>query len=628
MKEDIPMRMRNNKKMIVSFLKKWNTAYRDGTPIVTDSSYDFWIKHLKKIDPNHSWLHTIEPEKFKGWKVNHGNNIMLSTEKAYDIESLRNWINRIKKASIRINIDFREVGIRITPKLDGLAAKDLKNILSTRGNGRIGTDISHVFSRGVVAKGGRNLGVGEIVISKSYFDLKLSQEHDHPRSVVVGIIRSEKLKEYAKHILKDGAVHFVPYSTLDAWEGSLNNLIKEFNNKLLVIKNNIKNKTDYAIDGFVIEATDEKLKEEMSHTDTHHRWQIALKEKGDTTQVVVKNIAWQVGRTGKITPVINIDPVFLSGANISKITAHNAGIVKTKNIGEGATIIITRAGEVIPDFVNLITVGKDADIPKNCPSCSKKLTWKNDFLYCNSILCNSREKVGLQYFFKKLEIDGFGEKTIDRLYDQGAKTLERILNMKEQDFLEFGFSNGISYNLTKAITIRTQKKIEDWYFLAALGIEALGESSSKKLLAKMTIKELLNTNIEEILKIKGFAEKKSRVIHNGLKTKEPTIKYLEKTFNIIPTRLDSSKKLKNSPMYNKNILFTGAMKTGNRSLMQKQAENAGGNIHKTVTLKTNIVVTGENAGNSKLDRIKLLNKKGAKIKIIREQEWLNIIKNI
>ncbi|MCK5508515.1 MAG: DNA ligase, partial [Desulfobacterales bacterium] len=291
---------------LVKVLKKYNTAYRKGKPLVSDLEYDRLLENLHKLSPSHPFLRSVEPEKFDAKKEVRHPVPMLSTEKTYTKDGLEKFIARVNKAAGETGIT--NILFSATPKLDGLAGRDNGTILATRGNGETGYDISNSFNKGIIPVGGRGLGLGELVIVKSYFKEHLSDEFEHPRNMVVGIISSDSLNEFAKKALQNNMVHFVPYSVLPKWTGSAAELLKNIEK----ITADLTANTDYPIDGMVAEVTNEDVKNHMGATAHHYRWQIAIKTKGETAITTVKGIKWQVGRTGNITPVLEIRPVYLS----------------------------------------------------------------------------------------------------------------------------------------------------------------------------------------------------------------------------------------------------------------------------------------------------------------------------
>ncbi|MCD6534557.1 MAG: DNA ligase, partial [Deltaproteobacteria bacterium] len=355
--------------LLVDRLQKYNRAYRQGKPLISDTEYDNLVEELRVLAPKHPFLHQVEPEKFPGRREIRHPQAMLSTEKAYTKEALARFIERAEKSAAENQLPAPN--FRLTPKLDGLAARDDGQIFATRGNGETGYEISSAFAKGVVALAGRGQGLGEIVITNSYFAEYLAAHFEHPRNLVVGIINSDTLNPYAEKALNAGAVQFVPYGQLPRWQGSGEELLTNIDN----LKEELTSQTDYPLDGLVAEVDNLELRKLMGHTDHHYRWQIAIKSKGETAISKVIEITWQVGRTGTITPVLEVEPVNISGATIRRVTAHNAGLVKEQGLGTGALIEIIRSGEVIPKLEKVIKPALQVTLPEQCPSCNSNLSW-------------------------------------------------------------------------------------------------------------------------------------------------------------------------------------------------------------------------------------------------------------
>ena len=198
-------------------LEELNRAYREGHPLADDDTYDRLVEQLRSIDPGHAFLQVVEAERFSGRREIRHPVPMLSTEKAYTAEQLERFIQRVHKEALQVGIQAPL--FKITPKLDGLAGRDDGEVLVSRGNGITGYDITNAFAKGVVPVGGRGMGLGEIVVVKSYFDAELADKFEHPRNMVVGIITADTLNEDAKAAIAEGMVRFVPYTRLPNWTG-------------------------------------------------------------------------------------------------------------------------------------------------------------------------------------------------------------------------------------------------------------------------------------------------------------------------------------------------------------------------------------------------------------------------
>ena len=166
----------------------------------------------------------------------------------------------------------------------------------------------------------------------------------------------------------------------------------------------IEGKCIYPVDGSVIDVMNLELREVLGATNHHNNWQIAKKRKGESATATVKGITWQTGRTGRITPVINIETTNLSGANISNITGHHAGNIKNLNVGIGSVVEFVRSGEVIPKLLGVIETGEDAVIPEECPACLATTGFDNDFLICTGDNCVAQAESRLVHFFKRFKV--------------------------------------------------------------------------------------------------------------------------------------------------------------------------------------------------------------------------------
>ncbi len=601
---------------LVEVLKKHNEAYRSGTPLVSDHEYDDLVEQLRLVAPDHPFLASVEPEVLKGKiEVKHPDP-MLSIEKAYNKEVLERFLTRVKKEADQINA--KEVSFKVTPKLDGLAARDDGKIFATRGNGEVGYEISGVFQKGVIPVGGRGLGIGEIVIVKSYFDEHLSDKFEHPRNMVVGIVSSDTVNDFARKAIQDKAVRFVPYVMLDSWEGEGSELLKNIEK----ITTDLAGKTDYPQDGMVASAVDETLRAHMGATAHHYRWQVAVKEKGETACTVVEDIKWQVGRTGNVTPVMEVKPVSLSGATIRRVTAHNAGNIKQKRIGINSEIEVIRSGEVIPKLEKVVKKSLEISIPEKCPSCSQQLEWNKDFLQCKNSSCPDQTTQKIYHWFKTLgNADWFGIKTVEKLVETGFDSLEKIYSMKEKDFINMGFGPVQSKNLSDAIDISKNKEVEDWRFLAAFGVSDLGKGDSRKLLMNVELDKLTEIKAEDIIKIHGFGEITSRSIEDGITEIKDTINHmLSLGFNLEKTPIKSESSDLDTPVAGKGIVFTGKMLQGSREEMQDSARKLGAKVQTAVSSKTDYLVCGEKVGEKKIEKAKGLN-----VQIISEDQYLDMI---
>jgi len=604
------------------FCQVANLAYRSGQPIISDQDYDFiYLSALKQRLPNHPLLKSVEPEGegFSEEKVLLP-EVMLSTDKAYSWDEIRKWIERLEKSAVDIGLAYVDIKIKATPKLDGFAGFDDGDHLYTRGDGKKGSDISRVFDRGlqVYNDSERGQGAGEIVVKKSYFESHLSKDFEYPRNFQASLIKEKALDEKTKQAITDKAALFVPFAQLPTWSGS----IKEVSESFEDIVENVLSTVDFDVDGVVFETINKDLKVQMGANRKFHRWQIAFKENKDKAHVTVLSVTPQVGRTGKITPVAELEPTLLSGATIVRATGHHYGLVKKQGLGSGSVIELTRSGLVIPK-INQVLKSSPVDIPTSCPSCGETLEWESDFLMCgNHDLCPAQVIGKMEYFFKILaNNDGFGIATIEKLYEHGVRKVSQIYLLTAGDFSAMGFGDKTSANLVNQLQRSSNEQIEDWRFLAAFGVVRLGMGNCENLLKSYKINAIFDLNLEQISAIDGFAELTAKMIVNGLKSIKSEYDLLSHyRFNLESTPLQKDLPEFSHSLSGKKIIFTGKM-CGSREEMKKHAKSIGIQVVGSVSAKTDYLVVGENVGQKKIEGAQKFN-----VEILQEEDYLRLIK--
>lgn len=600
---------------LVAFLESANQAYRSGTPIIDDDTYDHvYLAELRKRNPEHAFLNQVEPEDdFGTGKVKH-ERPMLSTEKAYTADDMAAFVKRVEAAAKELGIEPTSLRYRITPKLDGMAGRYSDDRLVTRGNGEVGNDVTHVFDRGVQSIGGANTGLGEIVLLTSAWENGLSEKFAHPRNVIVGLVGADTINEDAAEALQAGHVHFAPYSELPAQLVTADDLLSTLN----AICDQLETGCGYPTDGSVIEVTNDDVKSSMGHTSHHYRWQIAWKRVGETATSTVTDIVWQTGRTGRVTPILKIERTWLSGAWIENVTGHHAGNIRNLDIGQGCEINLVRSGEVIPKLLGVIKKGATAVVPDSCPSCEYELSWERDFLVCTNTLCSAQIANRLSHFFITIgNIDLFGDKTIATLLNHGVDELPDIYGLTEKDFQSMGFGPKQAQNLVRELKRSLKDPIEDWRFLASFGIRHLGRGDSRRLLTNYSLSELPSLTAEDIQALDSFGPLKAPRIASELRSTWPLIEtMISLGFKLTGARRTTTS---GSPIAGLNIVFTGKMDTPRKAL-QDQALLLGANPQSSVSGNTDILVIGENVGVKKIEAAQKHN-----TRVIVEKEYLEMI---
>lgn len=607
--------------VLADFCQHANERYRQGEAIISDEDYDFlYLPALAKSQPNHPLLQSIEAENqgFSDKKYRLPQE-MLSTDKAYTWTEVEKWLLRIEKVAKTLAIPSKDIVIEATAKLDGFAGFDDGQRFYTRGDGKKGSDISRVFARGlsVFENNPRGLGAGEIVVKKSYFLQKLAQYFDYPRNFQASIIKEKALDAPTQQAIDDKAAVFVPFSTLPRWRGG----IEAFSAQFQEIISDCINGVDFDTDGVVLATTNQDICQNMGSTRKFHRWQLAFKENKDKAQVLVLDVIPQVGRTGKITPVVLLEPTLLSGATLSRASAHHYGYIRAQNLGVDSVVELTRSGLVIPK-INQVLRSSQAIIPTTCPSCATKLVWQADFLLCpNQKTCPDQIISSLLFFFVTLgNNDGFGRATIEKLYTQGIENLVKIYQLTQTQLSEFGFGDKTSKNLLQQLQQSQNIAIEDWRFLAAFGVNRLGQGNCERLLQSYKLAEIFSLTEEEIVDIEGFAQLSANAMILGLQTIKSDFDLLVSNFDLETTPLLSENSSTNSGFFaQKSLVFTGKMQQS-RTEMTKHAKSLGIKVLSSVTKQCDYLIIGENVGQSKLDKAKKLG-----VEVLDQRRYLEMV---
>ncbi len=602
---------------LLEVLEETNRSYREGFPIVDDQFYDHQLlSELASRNPEHSYLHQVEPEPAFNEKTVVLPQRMLSTDKAYTLTEMKLWQKRVTKAANELAISEHSLSIRITPKLDGYAAFDDSERLYTRGNGYRGSDISRAFTRGLLVGGDgiRGQGAGEIVINQAYFEQHLSDHFDNSRNFQAAILAEKNQDERVTTAIQAGAATFMPFKQLPSTYRNFDNLFDDFEDLI----ESVWNSMPYEVDGVIFEITDEALKTQMGATQHHHRWQIAFKINSEKAQVKVLAVHPQTSRSGRINPVVEIEPTRLSGVTIRNVTAHHYAMVQRGGIGAGTQIELVRSGMVIPK-IEAILKPAEPEIPSHCPSCNSLAEWDSDFLICpNSASCPAQSTKRIEHFFFTLgNVDGFGDKTIVKLCEEGISRVIDIYQLDLEQLMALGFGEKTSQNLLNELLRSRTQQIQDWRFLAAFGIPRLGLGNSEQLLSHCRLLDIFDLTTEQIIDIEGFAEKTAAELVKGLATiKQDFLAIHNLEFNLQETSLQSEKIEIDSAISNKQLVFTGKMSQP-REEMEAQAKELGAIIGKSVSSKTDFLITGENVGAKKIQDAE---KKG--VQVVSEAVYL------
>jgi DNA ligase (NAD+) len=304
-----------------------------------------------------------------------------------------------------------------------------------------------------------------------------------------------------------------------------------------------------------------------------------------------------------------------------RATGHNYGLVRDQGLGSESVVELIRSGLVIPK-INRVLKPTVTSIPDECPSCAQQLSWDSDFLICNNHDNCPAQVVGrMEYFFKVLgNNDGFGNATIEKLYENDIRTVPEIYRLTEKSLVGFGFGEKTSSNLINQLLRSHTEQIEDWRFLSAFGVVRMGMGNCENLLKNYPLEEVFELSTEQISNIDGFAELTANMIVVGLNSIREDFDSLSRyDFSLERTVLNKDIQKMDHILFSKRLVFTGKMQ-GSRSEMKKHATSIGVQVSSSVSSKTDFLVVGDSVGKKKIDNAKKFG-----IKIITEQEYSDII---
>ena len=635
-------------------------------PLISDYDFDMMLKELEKLEKeNPEYFDINSPTQrvggdiTKSFNTSAHNTPMYSLDNSYSLEDLKEWEKRIKKiidtpVEYTCELKFDGVSINLTYK-DGELLRAV-----TRGDGVKGDDVTSNIKTipTVPLKLRENItgefeARGEIVMPLHGFNqlnIKRIENGEepfkNPRNTASGSLKLQDSKEVSERPLE-----CLLYSVEDP---------KLFNNHIQFLENaksfgfNIydnykcsssldeifefikyweKNRLNlpFEIDGVVLKVNDFYQREVLGFTSKFPRWAMAYKFKPENTGTRLNNISFQVGRTGSITPVANLEPVNLAGTIVKRASLHNADFIETMDIRIGDYVYVEKGGDIIPKITNVDISKRSLDsekfeFPEYCPECGSKLyriegEANHYCLNCNG--CKPQIIGRIQHYIsrKALDIEGLGQETVALLVNANL-----INNYSDLYELKFDQIVGLERMAEKSANnliegILDSKNIPFERVLYGLGIRYVGETVAKKLAKHFeNIDNILNSNFEELISVDEIGEK----IANSIIEFSQNLENIEiinslKSHNI-QFEIDDSNKNVSSILHGKSFVISGVFANFSRDELKKLIETNGGKVSSSISSKTTYLVAGSNMGPSKKEKAEKLN-----IKIISENELSNLI---
>ena len=672
-KQNIKKKYNKEKKL----LQKYNHHYFNlDSPLVTDSKYDQIKNEVIKLEKEFPYLKAKESiqdqigapvtKKFK--KIKHSKP-MLSLSNTFNAEGIKDFISKI---SNYLNIENKDFDFSSELKIDGISASltyDNGTLIKglSRGDGITGEDIlENLKTISQIPKKISDINLpklleirGEVYIGKKDFK-KLKKDFANPRNAAGGSLRQKDPKETKKIPLKFfaygfGIINPMIYKTqfefiskLKKWGFNVNpynilvNGIDEIEKHHKKIES-LRSSLDYDIDGIVFKVNDLNLQKRLGNTSNSPRWATAYKFSSEKAISVIKDIIIQVGRTGAITPVAKIEPVTVGGVVVSNATLHNEDEINRKDVRVGDTIIVQRAGDVIPqvvsvDFDKRKKTSKKFIFPNKC-LCGNKIqkefnssTKKEDAVRrcTKGYDCSFIAKERLKHIVSKeaFNIDGLGKKVIDQFWK--LNFIKNPSDIFDLNFLKIkkldGWGDLSVKNLKLAID--QAKNISLNRFIYSIGIRHIGQENAKILASFFkSIDQFSNilkkTNRDEILKnlndLDGIGETQIFSLKNFFNN-DKNVEIVQKLITKLNVQDFKEINIKGK-LSNTNVMFTGGFEKISRSEAKTLTENLGGKVLGSVSKKLNILVVG----NSKPTKKKIEKAKELKIKIFSEKEWYKLL---
>ena len=639
-------------------------------PQISDHEYDSLLRELKNLEDSHPELITTDSptQRVGGSPISEFDQIqhskpMLSLGNAFGIDELEAFNKRINDT-----LDANDVEFNAELKFDGLAVtilyeNGIMKYAATRGDGSVGEDVTHniktIKTIPLKLHGENHPRIfevrGEVLMDKNDFkelneyQISLGQKtFANPRNAAAGSLRQLDPKITAKRKLKFYAYSLgqvdqdleltnhtdileyihnagVPISSYSQRVVGINQM-QHFYEDILKKRNSLP----FDIDGIVYKVNSIKNQENLGYVSRAPRWAIAYKFPAEEAETVVNDINVQVGRTGVITPVARLQPVFVSGVTVTNATLHNEDEMLRKDIRIGDSVIVRRAGDVVPEVVRVIkekrpSTAKVFKMPQYCPICNSqviRIDGEAAQRCTGQLKCEAQAKQAISHYVsrKAMNIEGLGAKIIDHFFEKGM--IKNISDIYQLDYEEIqkmeGFGEKSAENLKDAIELSKNTTLAK--FIYALGIRNVGEATSKDIVKKLgTLDNVMKASIDDFLEINDVGPVVAQSLHQFFQEDENKVIIN----NIIEFGVkwdDQAQNVTNDQKLNQQtFVVTGTLENFSRDEIKELIENNGGKVSGSVSKKTSYVIIGDNPG-SKADKAAELG-----VKIINEEQLMELL---
>lgn len=635
------------KELIAQLNKYAYQYYVLDEPTVSDKQYDELYNELLALEKENGTVFPDSPtrriggEPIKEFKPHTHLKKLYSLDKCNSFDELREWDAKIKKIApdAVYTLEYKLDGLTLSLTYENGYFKGA----ATRGNGETGEDVTAQVSTiksiplSVPYKAtfeAQGEGIMRLSALKKYNETA-SEPLKNARNGVAGAIRNLDPKVTASRNLDIifYNVNYIEGKDISSQRESIAFLKDNgFKTEMLFVSQDIeeiigrmnsvdRKALDFLIDGMVIKVDDIRLREKLGYTDKFPRWAMAYKFEAEETTTVLKDVVWNVGRTGKLTPLASLEPVELCGATVSRATLNNYGDIVRKKVKKGSRVFVRRSNDVIPEILGVAedNGGTEIQKPEVCPACDAKLVEEGALLFCpNESGCPPQITGRIEHFVSKdcMDIRGISEKSVAQLYEKlDVRSVTDLYYLKADDVARLdGYKDKKIENFISSV--EKSKSVPLDRFINALGIENVGKKTARDLALRFkSMNALMDAERETLLEIEDIGE----VVADSITSYFGKHRALIEKFREIGIDPKIEQQTANGAFSGKKFVLTGTLPTYTRGEATKLIENAGGEVASSVSKDTDYVLAGDNAG-SKLEKAR---QKG--IKIISEKEFISLL---
>ena len=643
--------------------------YQEAAPQISDREYDGLKKELERLESTQSEMElfpnpeiqedatgesptkTIGDDRLEAFESNRHIVPMLSLDNTYDKSEFIEFDRRLRR-HLKEKADERELRYVVEPKLDGVAisltySNGELEMAVTRGNGTEGDivtqNLMHLEKLPSKISGSnvpRKVEIrGEIYMTYEEF-LRINEDRQeagqslyaNPRNLAAGTIKLLNPKEAKARKLDIVLYGLGACEPMEGFERQtdFHQAIRDW--KLPTVENLwevgsieeaweaieelnvLRHDYAYPTDGAVVKLDSLELQRQAGSTSKAPRWAIAYKFEAEQQETVLEEITTQVGRTGNVTPVANLKPVLVAGTTVTRASLHNADEIARKDLREGDTVIIEKAGEIIPQVVRAILENRPAgstpyEFPTICPECESKLVQAEGEVArkCPADDCPAKLRGKIEYYASRgcMDVENLGEAVVSQLVERKlVSVVSDLYQLTKEDFLELdGFGDKSAENLLHAL--EESKEREVWRLLCGLGIKHVGAAAAKDLVRSMTsLRHIAEASTEELTAIDGIGEIMAASIRKFFED-EANLQLLDQ-LEQRGLKMNSGEDVEGeNPLHGQTFVLTGSLESFTRDEATSRIERLGGRVSSSVSKKTSFLVAGPGAG-SKLSKAEKL----------------------